>query len=93
MSRKLVAYFSATGTTAKVAETLADAIGADIYEIEPEVPYTEADLNWRDANSRSSIEMNDPLSRWSDTLKPHTQGDIIKHRKGAADGTKIHGRI
>lgn len=63
MSRKLVTYFSATGTTAKVAETLADAIGADIYEIEPEVPYTEADLNWRDANSRSSIEMNDPLSR------------------------------
>ena len=63
MSRKLVAYFSATGTTAKVAETLADAIGADIYEIEPEIPYTEADLNWRDANSRSSVEMNDPHSR------------------------------
>ena len=63
MSRKLVAYFSATGTTAKVAETLADAIGADIYEIEPEIPYTEADLNWRDANSRSSVEMNDPNSR------------------------------
>ena len=63
MSRKLVAYFSATGTTAKDAETLADAIGADIYEIEPEIPYTEADLNWRDANSRSSVEMNDPNSR------------------------------
>lgn len=63
MSRKLVAYFSATGTTAKVAETLADAIGADIYEIEPEIPYTEADLNWRDENSRSSVEMNNPLSR------------------------------
>lgn len=63
MSRKLVAYFSATGTTAKVAETLADAIGADIYEIGPEIPYTEADLNWRDANSRSSVEMNDPHSR------------------------------
>ena len=63
MSRKLVAYFSATGTTAKVAETLADAIGADIYEIEPEIPYAEADLNWRDANSRSSVEMNDPHSR------------------------------
>lgn len=63
MSRKLVAYFTATGTTAKVAETLADAIGADIYEIEPEIPYTEADLNWRDANSRSSVEMNDPHSR------------------------------
>lgn len=63
MSRKLVAYFSATGTTAKVAETLADAIGTDIYEIEPKIPYTEADLNWRDANSRSSVEMNDPHSR------------------------------
>lgn len=63
MSRKLVAYFSTTGTTAKVAETLADAIGADIYEIGPEIPYTEADLNWRDANSRSSVEMNDPHSR------------------------------
>ena len=63
MSRKLVAYFSATCTTAKVAETLADAIGADIYEIGPEIPYTEADLNWRDANSRSSVEMNDPHSR------------------------------
>lgn len=63
MSRKLVAYFSATGTTAKVAETLADAIGADIYEIEPKIPYTETDLNWRDANSRSSVEMNDPHSR------------------------------
>ncbi len=63
MSRKLVAYFSATGTTAKVAETLADAIGADIYEIGPEIPYTEADLNWRDANSRSSVEMSDPHSR------------------------------
>lgn len=46
MSRKIVAYFSASGITAKVAETLAEAIGADIYEIEPEVPYTKADLNW-----------------------------------------------
>lgn len=63
MSRKLVAYFSATGTTAKVAERLADAIGADIYEIEPEIPYTEADLNWRNKQSRSSIEMDNPLSR------------------------------
>lgn len=63
MSRRLVAYFSATGTTAKVAERLADAIGADIYEIEPEIPYTEADLNWRNKQSRSSIEMDNPLSR------------------------------
>ena len=63
MSRKLVAYFSASGITAKVAETLAEAIGADIYEIEPEVPYTKADLNWMDKQSRSTIEMNDPSSR------------------------------
>ena len=48
MSNKLVAYFSASGVTAKVAETLAEAIGADIFEIEPKVPYTEADLNWMD---------------------------------------------
>ena len=46
MSNKLVAYFSASGVTAKVAETLAEAIGADIFEIEPKVPYTEADLDW-----------------------------------------------
>ena len=63
MSRKLVAYFSASGVTAKVAETLAEAIGADIYEIEPEIPYTKADLNWMDKKSRSTIEMNDPASR------------------------------
>ena len=63
MSRKLVAYFSASGVTAKVAETLAAAIGADIYEIEPEVAYTKADLDWMDKKSRSTIEMNDPASR------------------------------
>lgn len=63
MSRKLVAYFSASGVTAKVAETLAEAIGADIYEIEPKVPYTKADLDWTNKQSRSSIEMNDPASR------------------------------
>ena len=63
MSKKLVAYFSASGVTAKVAETLAEAIGADIFEIEPKVPYTEADLNWMNKNARSTIEMNDPASR------------------------------
>lgn len=63
MSRKLVAYFSASGVTAKVAETLSEAIGADLYEIEPEVPYTKEDLNWMDKQSRSTIEMNDPASR------------------------------
>lgn len=63
MSKKLVAYFSATGTTAKVADMLADAIGANLYEIEPAVPYTQADLNWIDKKSRSSIEMSDKSFR------------------------------
>ena len=63
MSKKLVAYFSASGVTAKVAETLAEAIGADLVEIEPKVPYTEADLNWMDKKARSTIEMSDPASR------------------------------
>ena len=61
MSRKLVAYFSASGVTAKVAESLSEAIGADIYAIEPKVPYTKADLNWMNKNSRSSVEMRDPI--------------------------------
>ena len=59
----LVAYFSATGTTKQVAENLAKAINADIYEIKPVVAYTDADLNWRNSNSRSSVEMNDKNSR------------------------------
>lgn len=63
MSKVLVVYFSASGTTAKVAEKLAEAIGADIFSIEPTVPYTKADLDWTDKQSRSSIEMNDPSSR------------------------------
>ena len=63
MSKKLVAYFSASGTTAKVAESLAEAIGADIFEIAPEGPYTPADLDWMDKKSRSTIEMQNPTSR------------------------------
>jgi len=59
----LVAYFSATGTTKRVAQNLAKVTGADIYEIKPLKPYTSADLNWHDSNSRSSVEMNDPKSR------------------------------
>ena len=61
--RKLVAYFSATGTTAKVAARLAAVAGADIYEIKPEVKYTKPDLNWMDKKSRSSVEMNDKAFR------------------------------
>ena len=63
MAKKLVAYFSASGVTAKVADMLADAIGADIHEISPKVPYTKADLNWMNKKSRSSIEMNDKTIR------------------------------
>ena len=63
MSKKLVAYFSASGTTKKAAEHLAKAVGADLFEINPVVPYSSADLNWMDKKSRSSMEMNDPASR------------------------------
>lgn len=59
MSNKLVAYFSCTNSTENVAKTVANAVGADLYKIEPKVPYTEADLDWNDRNSRSSVEMRD----------------------------------
>lgn len=63
MSKKLVAYFSASGTTSKVAQKLAEAVDADIFEIKPEQAYTSADLNWTDKSSRSSVEMNNPSCR------------------------------
>lgn len=63
MSKKLVAYFSASGVTKRVAEQLAQAAGADLFVIEPAVPYTKADLDWTNKRSRSSVEMNDPSSR------------------------------
>ena len=69
-SRTVVVYFSATGTTRNVAGKLAAATGADLYEIQPETPYTDADLDWRDDNSRSSREMHDPGSR------PAIKGEI-----------------
>lgn len=59
----LIAYFSATNTTEGVAEQIADSLSADIYEIVPEQPYTDADLDYHDDNSRSTIEMNDPSVR------------------------------
>ena len=63
MSKRLVAYFSASGITAKVAERLSESIGADLHEITPKVRYTDADLDWRNKNSRSSVEMSNPASR------------------------------
>ena len=61
--KALVAYFSATGVTAKAAKALAGAVGGDLYEIKPAVPYSAADLNWMDKGSRSSVEMRDARSR------------------------------
>ncbi len=69
MSKNLVAYFSASGVTARAAKNLAKATGADLYEILPAVPYTSADLNWNNKKSRSSLEMNDKASR--PELKSH----------------------
>ena len=63
MSKKLVAYFSAGGNTARLAKKLADAAAADLYEIKPAVPYTREDLNWQNKQSRSSVEMNDHSAR------------------------------
>lgn len=75
----LVAYFSASGNTAKAAKALAKAAGADLYEIKPAVPYTGADLNWMDKRSRSSVEMNDKNSRpaLADTDAPVAEHDVI----------------
>jgi len=63
MSKKLVAFFSASGVTAKVAKTLAEAARADLYEIKPEIPYTREDLNWMDKKARSTVEMKDKTYR------------------------------
>ncbi len=63
MSKVLVAYFSASGVTAKLAKRLAESVGADVGEIVPEKPYTSADLDWTNKKSRSSVEMNDPSAR------------------------------
>lgn len=63
MSKKLVAYFSASGVTKAAAERLAKAIGADLFEIKPKTPYTRADRDWTDKKSRSSVETNDPNCR------------------------------
>ena len=77
--KALVTYFSANGMTAGVSERLAQAIGAPIYEIKPEVPYTKADLDWTNKNSRSTVEMEDKSCRpaLADTQAPIADADII----------------
>ena len=75
----LVAYFSATGTTAREAKLIADAESATLYEIQPEQPYTAADLDWQDKESRSSVEMNDDNARPAikETIDNIGQYDVI----------------
>ena len=63
MCKKLVAFFSASGTTKKVADMIAEEAKADLFEIEPKIPYTKADLDWMDKKSRSSVEMSDKKYR------------------------------
>ena len=77
--RKLVAYFSASGSTAKLANTLAAAANAELYEIKPSVPYERRDLNWMDKKARSTVEMQDPNCRpeLADTAAPVAEADVI----------------
>ena len=70
MGKTLVAYFSASGTTARVARGIADALGADVFEIEPAQPYSAADLDWTNKKSRSSVEMND------ESCRPTVKGEV-----------------
>ena len=74
MKKTLIAYFSASGVTAKVAGKLAKATDADLFEIKPEQPYTSADLNWMDKKSRSSVEMNDRSCRPAMAENPDISG-------------------
>ena len=79
MSKTVVAYFSASGSTAKLAKTLASAAGAELYEIRPAVPYERKDLNWMDKKSRSTLEMQDPDCRpaLADTEAPVAQAEVL----------------
>ena len=74
MSKILVAYFSASGETARLAKTLAGVIGGDLFEIRPQTAYTAADLDWNNAKRRSSVEMNDPKSRPAMAETPRLAG-------------------
>ena len=77
--KKLVAYFSASGSTAKLANTLAAAADAALYEIKPAVPYERRDLNWMDKKARSTVEMQNPNCRpeLADTAAPMAEADVV----------------
>ena len=77
--KALVAYFSASGSTARLAQTLAAAADAKLYEIKPDVPYERKDLNWMDKKARSTVEMQDPNCRpaLADTAAPVAEADVI----------------
>ena len=78
MKKILVAYFSASGVTANVAKKMAEATGADLFEIKPDKPYTKADLNWMDKQSRSTLEMKDRNCRPAMAEKPDVAGyDVV----------------
>ena len=79
MSKTLIAYFSAQGSTVKLAKTLAAAAEAELYEIKPAVPYERRDLNWMDKKSRTTLEMQDPNCRpaLADTNAPVAESDVI----------------
>ena len=79
MKKALVAYFSASGVTKALAERLAESVGADLFEISPKTPYTDADLNWMDAGSRSTVEMKDRSCRppMRDHLKNIADYEVI----------------
>ena len=79
MAKKLVAYFSASGSTARLAQTLAAAADAVLYEIRPAVPYQRGDLNWMDKKARSTVEMADPNCRvaMADSDAPVADADVV----------------
>ncbi len=79
MRKTLIAYFSASGSTAKLAKTLAEAANGTLYEIRPAVPYERKDLNWMDKKSRSTLEMQDPDCRpaLADTEAPVAQAEVL----------------
>ena len=79
MLKTVVAYFSASGSTAKLAKTLASAAGAELYEIRPAIPYERRDLNWMDKKSRSTLEMQDPDCRpvLADAAAPVAEAEVL----------------